>query len=208
MIRFLLIEDDPEEAQALEHALITSSAIAIDRAANAADARTHLETNDYDVIVLDLALPPDARRLAANRKEGERLVGEVLASHRGTVLYVLSGHADLHLASQFSNLAGSEDMFGSREAERMLRFFPKEELANCVDSINEHLASLDDLQTVRIESSEDCPNLDLSEERAVQIITRRTGGSVARLEPLAGGLSGAKTLRLMAETGLSSPQCR
>lgn len=199
MIRILLIEDDADEAHALEGALCGPSDLAIDRSVNAADARTALSAGEYDLIVLDLALPADDRRLAPRREEGERLVEDVLRDHSGTVLYVLSGHADLHLASQFTNRAGSEDLFGDRVEERMLRFFPKEDLTACVDSINAHLTKLAEVDRVTLEASR-CLGLSVSEARAVRILTRRTGGSIARLEPLGGGLSGAKTMRADTET--------
>lgn len=200
MIRILLVEDDVDEAHALKGALSGPPDLAIDRAVNAADARAALNAGEYDLIVLDLALPADDRRLAPRRDEGERLVDDVLRDHAGTVLYVLSGHADLHLASQFTNRAGSEDLFGDRVEARMLRYFPKEDLSACVDSINAHLASLADLELVTLDPPSADLGLSVSEERAVRILTRRTGGSVARLEPLGGGLSAAKTLRAEAET--------
>lgn len=200
MIRILLVEDDGDEAHALEHALRGPSDMAIDRAANAADARTRLDAGEYDLIILDLALPADDRRLAARREEGELLVEEVLRGHSGTVLYILSGHADLRLASQFTNRAGSEDLFGDRSEARMLRYFPKEDLAECVDSIKVHLANLAEVDRVCLDSPSADLRLPVSEQRAVRILTRRTGGSNARLEPLGGGLSAAKTIRLEAVT--------
>lgn len=200
MIRILLVEDDAEEANALEGALCGPLHLAIDRAVTAADVRAALDAGEYDLIVLDLALPADDRRLAPRREEGERLVDDVLHDHSGTVLYVLSGHADLHLASQFTNRAGSEDLFGDRVETRMLRFFPKEDLTACVDSINTHLAGLTEVDRVTLDSPSVDLGLSVSEERAVRILTRRTGGSIARLKPLGGGLSAAKTIRADAQT--------
>jgi CheY-like chemotaxis protein len=200
LIRILLIEDDADQAHALEGALCGPPDLAIDRPVNAADARAALDAGEYDLIVLDLALPADDRRLAPRREEGVRLVDDVLRDHAGTVLYVLSGHADLHLASQFTNRAGSEDLFGDRVETRMLRYFPKHDFAECVDSINAHLANLADVDGVTLDSPSADLGLSESERRAVRILTRRKGGSVVRLEPLGGGLSGAKTFRADART--------
>jgi CheY-like chemotaxis protein len=200
VIRILLIEDDVDQAHALEDALHGPPDLAIDRSVNAADARAALDTGEYDLIILDLALPADDRRLAPRREEGVRLVDDVLRDHSGTVLYILSGHADLHLASQFTNRAGSEDLFGNRVEERMLRYFQKHDFAECVDSINAHLASLADLDLVTLDSPSADLRLSESEQRAVRILTRRNGGAIVRLEPLGGGLSDAKTLRADAKT--------
>jgi CheY-like chemotaxis protein len=200
MIRILLVEDDADEAHALEGALRGPPDLAIDRAVNAADAHALVNSREYDLIVLDLALPPDNRRLAPRREEGEHLVDDMLREHSGTVLYVLSGHADLHLASQFTNRAGSEDLFGDRAKERMLRFFPKEDLAACVGSINEHLTNLAEVDRVTLEAPSGDLGLSVSEQRAVRILTRRSGGSTVKLDPLGGGLSRAKTFRADAAT--------
>lgn len=199
MIRILLVEDDSDEANALEGALSHSGDLAVDRAADAAAARSALADGEHDIIVLDLAIPADSRKLAPRRDEGERLVTDVLRDHPGTVLYVLSGHADLHLASQFSNLAGSEDLFGDRVDERMLRFFPKEDLIGCVDALNEHIGRLVELDSVSLDTPVSGLSLTVSEERALRILTRRSGGAVAHVAALAGGLSSAKTVQLEAQ---------
>jgi hypothetical protein len=69
-----------------------------------------------------------------------------------------------------------------------------------VDSINDHLASLAEVDRVALHSPASDIGLSVSEARAVRILTRRTGGSMARLEPLGGGLSGAQTIRADVET--------
>ena len=198
MIRLLLIEDDPDEAHALEDALDKPHDLAVDRAVHAAEATAALEGCDYDLVVLDLALPPDGRRLAPQREEGMRLLRELVTRCPGIPVIVLSGHADLHLAGEFTRTGGAEDLFGGREKERMVRFFPKEDLPDCVDALNVHLARLADLDTVRLDFPPADIRLSDGEQRALRIYTRRTGAVRAVLEPLGGGLSESKTLKLEA----------
>lgn len=198
MIRLLVIEDDLEEARALEDALVKPVALVVDRVRHAAEARTMLHDNEYDLIVLDLALPPDERRLAPEREEGLELLREALRNCPGTQVTVLSGHADLHLASEFTRLGGAEDLFGARVSEHMVTFFPKEALPDCVAAINAHLEKIIDLDTVELDFDPQEVDLSVSNCRALRIFTRRTGGVRAVVEPLGGGLSKAKTLRLEA----------
>lgn len=198
MIRLLLIEDDPDEAHALEDALDKPIDLAVDLAIHAAGASAAIESSDYDLVVLDLALPPDSRRLAPQREEGMRLLHELVTRFPGVPVVVLSGHADLHLASEFTQIGGAEDLFGGRASERMVRFFPKEDLPACVAALNLHLSRLSDLDNVRLDYSPTDIQLSDSEQRALRIYTRRTGGVQGVLEPLGGGLSEAKTLKLEA----------
>ena len=87
------------------------------------------------------------------------------------------------------------DLYGQLTENPLVQFFPKEDLPDCVDAVKAHIAKTRMLDQVRITPPKNV-DLSLSDERALRIYTRRNGGILATLDPLDGGLSGAKTFRM------------
>lgn len=195
LCRLLLIEDDPREANAIERSCCPDpSKVAIDVVGNSADAEEALEKNEYDVILCDLALPSDGRQIDPDTAEGLRLIQLMGEQSRGTPVIIISAHADLHMATNFLDASRVGDLYGTQVAEPLVRFFPKEDLPDCVAAVRAHIAKTEALDSFVLTRSG--VDLSLSEERALRIYGRRQGAVSAVVEPFDSGLSAAKTLKV------------
>ena len=110
-------------------------------------------------------------------------------------MIVLSGHADLHMMQRFFEAQRGGDLYGTRTQEPLVRFFPKEDLPDCIDAVRSHIARTEVLDQLELEYPTGL-SLSLSEERALRIYGRRTGAARAVVETLDGGLSDSKTFKV------------
>jgi CheY-like chemotaxis protein len=194
--RLLLIEDDDNEAVAIERACCPDpAAVAFDAVTNGLQAEEFLRDGEYDLIICDLALPVDERLLKPDTTEGIRLFELIRGQSEGTPVIILSGHADFHMMQRFFEANRDADLYGTRTDEPLVRFFAKEDLPDCVDAVRTHIAKTAVLDQLLVEKP-DVLTLSLSEERALRIYARRTGAANATVETLDGGLSDAKTLKV------------
>ena len=194
--RLLLIEDDHRQAVKIERACCPDPTQAtIDVIANAAEAETAVEDDEYDLIICDLALPADERRFEPDTAEGLRLFRLIRERSQGTPVIILSGNADLQMMQDFFQANRAADLYGTRTEQPLVQFFEKEQLPDCVAAVRTHVArtlQLDRLELVVPSGVE----LSLSDQRAIRIFGRRCGASVAVLESLDGGLSESRTFRV------------
>ena len=192
----LLIEDDHNEALAIEKVCCPDpSNVAIDVYNNGAEAEDALREGEYDLVICDLALPSDARRFEPDTEEGLRLFELMREQSQGTVRDGPSGHADLHMMQRFFEAQRGGDLYGTRTEEPLVRFFPKEDLPDCIDAVRSHIAKTEVLDQLELEYPTGL-SLSLSEERALRIYGRRTGAARAIVETLDGGLSDSKTFKV------------
>jgi CheY-like chemotaxis protein len=194
--RLLLIEDDHDEAIAIERACCPDpSNVTFDVVSNSRDAEDALAEGEYDLIICDLALPADSRRFDPDTAEGLRLFQLIREQSEGTPVIVLSGHADLHMMQRFFQANRDADLYGTLTEQPLVQFFPKESLPDCVDAVRSHIARTEVLDQLVLELPPDV-SLSVSEERALRIYGRRTGAIRGVIEELAGGFSDTKTLKL------------
>lgn len=187
--RLLLIEDNHRQAVTIEQACCPEPTQAtIDVAANAAEAESAIEDGEYDLVICDLALPADERRLEPDTIEGIRLFKLIRDRSQGTPVIILSGNADLQMMNDFFQANRAADLYGTRTEQPLVRFFDKEQLPDCVAAVKSHIAGT--LQLDRLELKlPSAVQLSLSEQRAVRIFGRRCGASVAVLDSLDSGMS-------------------
>ena len=96
---------------------------------------------------------------------------------------------------RFVKAGRQADLYGTRTEEPLVRFFDKEDLPDCIDAVRSHIARTEGLDRLELHGDA-TDDLALSDCRAVRIYGRRTGASAALVEPLAGGLSDSRTLKV------------
>jgi CheY-like chemotaxis protein len=202
--RLLLIEDDPHEAVMIEQQCCPDlTKVAFEHVSNAIAAEDAIKESEFDLVICDLALPADARRGDAEVTEGQRLFQVIRDQMPGTPVYILSGNLDFHMIREFFAIGGSADLYGTRTEEPLVNVYPKEDLPNCVDAVQAHIAKTGNLDGFPLECSD--LELELSDERSLKIYARTQGASSGVINPLDGGLSDAKTLKLeLSEDGAGS----
>jgi CheY-like chemotaxis protein len=202
--RLLLIEDNHRQAAMIENACCPNSDQAtIDVVTNGAEAEAALDDGEYDLIICDLALPPDERRFEPDTAEGIRLFELIRERSQGTPVIILSGNADLQMMQGFFKSNRAADLYGTRTEEPLVQFFEKEQLPDCVDAVRTHVARTLQLDQLELTLPAGV-TLSLSDERALRIFGRRTGAVEARIDSLDGGLSGSKTFKVAFQDGASA----
>lgn len=88
MYRILIIEDDVSFCQMLEH-FLTRKSFSVDATFSASEAKTRLETQQYDLILTDLRLPDD---------DGLSLVSRFKKQLPGVPVVLMTGYADIGTA--------------------------------------------------------------------------------------------------------------
>ena len=194
--RLLLIEDDPRQATTIEQKCCPDPLQAtIDVIANAADAEIAVEDGEYDLIICDLALPADERRLEPDTAHGLKLFKLIRDRSQGTPVIILSANADLQMMQDFFQANRAADLYGTRTEQPLVQFFEKEQLPDCVAAVQAHVARTVQLDRLELQLPSGV-ELSLSDQRAVRIFGRRCGASIAVLESLDGGLSDSRTFRV------------
>jgi DNA-binding response OmpR family regulator len=104
-MRLLIIEDNPKLQSALAR-LLTEQGYAVDTASDVRDALAALDVAQYDLLVLDLALPDgDGREILRKLRRGGRSVPVLVATARTDVVHrvaTLDEGADDYLLKPFS----------------------------------------------------------------------------------------------------------
>lgn len=193
--RLLLIEDDPHEAVMIERQCCPDpTRVAFEIASTAIEGEDAIKASEFDLVICDLALPADARRGNPDVAEGQRLFETIREQAPGTPVYILSGNLDVHMFRQFFAVGGTADLYGARTEEPLVNAYPKEDLPNCVDDVQAHVAKTENVDGFGLDA--DGLDLGLSDERALKIYARTQGASRGIASPLDGGLSDARTLKL------------
>ncbi len=193
--RLLLIEDDPTEARSIEQRCCPDpDSAAISVVADVKAAEDALADHEYDLVICDLALPADDRNLDPEVQEGLRLFELIRERAPGTPLVILSGNLTRQIVQGFLKTSRSADIYGRRTEEPLIRAFGKEELQECIELVQTHIARTKALDTLELEG--DVGELSVSDRRALRIYGRRLGAALATVEALSGGLSGSSTLRV------------
>lgn len=205
-LRVLVVEDDRDEAQAVEDACnraIDHPDMLVEVVTDASSAIDLVNSQDFDLVVCDLAIPHTLHSLVPDRDEGLKVVQALRRTQPGLPIIVLSEHGkDPTILRRIIEEGGKEDPYGMGIARQMIIPFPKEEFLACEEAIADSLGRSAGLASIPV-TGPGAGALMVGEERAVQILARGAGGAAARVIRLDEGLSGAKVLRvsLTAEDG-------
>ena len=205
-LRVLVVEDDPDQAQAVEEACrraIDQPDMVVEVVGDASSANDLLGSQDFDLFVCDLAIPHTLHSFVPDRDQGLQVIQEVRRTQPGLPVIVLSEYGkDPEILRRIIEKGGTADPYGLVAPRVMIEPFPKEEFLACEQAIASALGRSAGVASIPV-TGPGAGALQAGEERAVQILTREVGGAAAQVIRLDEGLSGAKVLRvsLTAEDG-------
>jgi CheY-like chemotaxis protein len=205
-LRVLVVEDDPDQARAVEDACrraIDQPEMLVEVVGDASSAIDLLSSQDFDLVVCDLAIPHTLHSLVPDRDEGVQVIQAVRRTQPGLPIIVLSEYGkDPNILRRIIEEGGGADPYGLGVDRAMIVPFPKEEFVACESAIAASLERSEGVASIPV-TGPGASALKVGEERAVQILARGAGGAAARVIRLDEGLSGAKVLRisLTAEDG-------
>jgi CheY-like chemotaxis protein len=198
-VHVLIVEDRAAQAAWLEKTCVETLApsdLLVEVAGNAGAALELLEWQHFDLAICDLAIPANAVSLSPDRQHGLGVVRVIREKYGGLPLIIVSEHSDdPALMRTLIREAGTADPYGANADFSMLVCFPNEELPECKRELAEALSRSAGVAQLPVTGA-DAARLTTSEVRAIQVFARSCGGSEAHVAGMAGGMSGATTLRL------------
>jgi CheY-like chemotaxis protein len=197
MIRILLVEDDTEDAEALIDS-VTSGCEARFTVARSRDAAlAALDEAQFDLVICDLRIPSIEGALDESPEFGQAVHDHILTQSPGTPAVILTAYepSRTELAKTLTSRPFG-DPFGVGTSSAMTIYFEKDQLPEVIQYIIALAESVAALEAIEVAQGTTGLELTDAERRTLQIYARRRNGSVIKLEPLSGGLSGAKTVRI------------
>ena len=201
-MRLLVVENDPDTVAVLEEELTTrghvcASARSRDTAIAALDLGEPL-----DLVICDLSIPTVDDALDESVDHGILVLSHIRSVAPGVPILAFSGYGTAPgVAKSLVDNADRQDVFGLGQDERLLTFFDKAQLAECLDEVDRCSKELTTL--AKIELSEGFAPIELTpmQRRVVQIYARRRSAKVVHLQALDGGLTEARVVRARLEGG-------
>ncbi len=152
--------------------------------------------NPYDLIIIDLSIPPDEESNDHKPEHGMAVLGSARAECPGTPVIIFSAYGEsvMDELTDFISQQGSEDYLGDG-GRPMVWHRSKGRVVDITDQIKEHAAVLVDLRTsIDLNWTGERINLDPLDDRVLRIHARRHDARVINIRPLTAGRSGALTL--------------
>jgi CheY-like chemotaxis protein len=206
-LRILVIEDDSSQSAALVEGIASVATVVV--AGSQEDAVAAMLPGSFDLVVCDLRVPSRQGALDAAETRGLALISQLRAETPGTPVIVFSAHGDN--TTVLKGLLGDArlgDPFGAGHDRPMLIFIEKSALPECVKLIRESADQLAALAQIGISSGTKEVKLDDRERKVLQLFARVRGGAEIRVSELAGGLTGARTLRVLVSDPFGAQRAR
>ena len=196
-MRILFIEDEPELHDALR-AELDDHGIELVIAANTEQAIALLDDGGFDLFVCDLKIPASKAAPEAHKDHGIRVYDQIRVQTPGVPVIIFSAYGELADLGDRLSEAEPRDLYGAG-TEKIAMSRKKSELVEVVALIVRHAAGLESLRGVEISGAAARAAMTLLDARLIALYARRHGGSSAKARLLAGGKSGALTVRVEVE---------
>lgn len=194
-MKLLVIEDKLTEIEVLRDFLTSLKGLETDFALSRDSALEKLNSKEYDLVILDLQIPPNDGSLEPNVNHGMATLENVQRIQPWASVYFFSAHGTMERVSELLRNNRQEDLFGSGERQAVNRFFQKSQLTECADAIDAYRKNLSALDDILVEEPRPgCLNQD--DIRVLKLFARTSKGTRVKSALLAGGRSSAKTLQL------------
>ena len=159
-------------------------------------ATVALATQEFDLVVCDILIPPVDGSFARAAEHGFAVYDLVRASHPGTPAIFLTGHAsDVDAWRPLEN-SPTIDLFGLGQDEGLTRLIQKDHPEKLRDYLSRMTAEMAALAKIDLATPSGTEILDV-DERCLRIIARRRGGARVDITP-SRGLSGASSFLAFA----------
>lgn len=191
----LIVEDDPDFIEELRQVFAEFPGNADLRVASSREAAfASLESDFFDLIVLDLKIPTIDGALDANPEHGHAVFTRARAVAPGTPIFVLTGSPAEDFIPTLLQQQQQVDVWAEGRKIGTVEFLKKMKFDQCPTKLAPIASAVHALSEVELDRGG--INLTLQEDRLIRIFAKRFGGTHCAVSQLGGGLSGAKVLRL------------
>ncbi|HKX46406.1 MAG TPA: response regulator [Planctomycetota bacterium] len=195
-MRVLLVEDDETLISQLTPEIQGLSGADLTIARSRSSAFEQLDEHWFDVVVADLRIPTSDHLMDAEVEHGQAVFARVRQLRPGTPIIVLSAFLDLGIMKDFLDKSEKEDLFGSGTKYLLAGAFEKKKLPDFLRHLRQIASDIRAINDIEIVTRED---ISREERRVFQLFTRSNGGSLGRLQSVGGGLSDARTFKIVVE---------
>ena len=137
----------------------------------------------FDLVLLDLKIPPSTGHLAASTDHGLAVFTKAKELAPGTPIFVLTGSPAENFIPDLLKRAENVDIWGTQHKVGVVTFLPKwkfDKLSDQLRPVAEAIHALEDVELNRTKPLE----LSVEEDRLLRIFTRRRTGLKCLLTPL------------------------
>lgn len=206
-MKILLVEDNSsvaEETKAEIEKIIGSSSVLT--AASKESAYSAINLDFFDLIVLDLSLPPTDGSMDDDVAHGEAVFGFCQTHAPGTPICFLTGSSTHRFVMQLLNQhSNRQDFWGDGELTSSPKVFPKIDLIEFLDHVRDCYTKLKLLADIELRPIKISEPLKVDEQRLIKIFTKKLLGASCKWLDLKGGLSDVRVLSLEVLNEHESP---
>jgi CheY-like chemotaxis protein len=200
----LIVEDEESVAETIAKVLADLSGVLNFKVARSRDsASSLLDTEFFDLVVLDLNIPTDDGLLDSDPQHGLAVFTKAQSVTSGTPIFVLTGSSAEDFIPDLLRGTRQVDIWGEGKTVGTVHFLPKfrfDQFPNRLKPLLDGIAALGD-----VELDKGNVKLDVQDDRLIRIFARKFGGTRIVASSLGGGLSGAKVLRLKVTDAQGAP---
>jgi CheY-like chemotaxis protein len=200
----LIVEDEESFAEAISRVLSELSgglSLKVGRSRDSASAL--LDTEFFDLIVLDLNIPTADGLLDSDPQHGFAVFTKAQSVTSGTPIFVLTGSSAENFIPELLRGTRQVDVWGEGNSVGTVDFLPKFRFDQFPNRLRPLVASIAALGDVELDKGN--VTLSVQDDRLIRIFARKFGGTRVVASSLGGGLSGAKVLRLKVTDAQGAP---
>lgn len=179
--------------RSIDHVKSLHHAVSLETATSA------LEENFFDLVILDMKIPPSDTSLDIAVEHGQRVFHLTREKTPGTPIFILTASEPDDFALKLARFGGTHDLWGGGYETNILDYFKKEETIELIEKIKALASVLHDTDSVTLNSRGRSLNLTSQQERILKVYTRRAGGVSCDIAVLNGGLSDTRVVRAVAQ---------
>lgn len=199
-MRILFVEDNETFAETVGDLLRkTPNVSEVTQARSKESALNAFGSEIFDLVVLDLKIPPVDDSLEASADHGQSTFHEIRSIAPGTSIYILTGSEPDEFLRRLARYGESHDTWGSGSAVSTVEYFLKEEVDQLLDQVKEIATLIAGTDSIAVNTRGRELGLTSKHYRIVRTFARKAGGVSCELKSLSGGLSEARVVRSVAK---------
>ena len=206
-MKILFVEDNDGFARDLEPVLADVMGVeSVLRVSNKEDASIALTTNQIDLVILDLSIPPYRDTDITDPEHGQALFHEAKDLLPGTPIFILTGSEVQKFSRGLARYGNQIPLWGGVSELETVSFFLKEEVDELLKRLTVFAAAFRKMASVTINTRGKDLGLSTVQRQMLKTFTNAADGVACDVTRLSGGLSDAKVVKVEAMDRNRKPQ--